>query len=345
MIDLRSDTFTAPDEDMRKAMAAAPVGDDVFGEDPTVNELEEFTAGLLGKEAALYVPSGTMSNQIALALNTRTGDEVICEADAHIYYYETAGPSIISRVQIRPVPSDRGEMPLSEIEKSIRPDIYYYPRTSLICLENTHNRHGGTILSREYISEVSELAKSRGLGLHLDGARIWNAAIATDIQPIDWAAPFDTVSVCFSKGLGAPVGSCLTGSRDKIEAGRKIRKILGGGMRQAGIIAAGALYALRENMEKLALDHENAGLFARSINESEYIDVDLSTVETNIVMFHHDPRINQDGLYKELTDAGVNVIPIGNSTIRAVFWLGITRRMAEQAAVIVKQVIEKISRR
>jgi threonine aldolase len=344
MIDLRSDTFTTPGVEMRKAMAEAPVGDDVFSEDPTVNELEQYTAGLLGKEAALYVPSGTMSNQIGLAVNTNTGDEVICEADSHIFYYETGGPSIISRVQLRTIPSQRGEMSPIEIENAIRPDIYYYPKTSLICMENTHNRHGGTVLSIDYIREVARLAENHELNMHLDGARLWNASVATDISLSEWAQYFDTVSVCFSKGLGAPVGSCLVGDKERIETGRKIRKILGGGMRQAGIIAAGALYAVRNNMELLREDHDNAKIFAEKLNESDLIEVDMATVETNIVMFRHHKSIDQNELYDELTKAGVNAIPIGNSTVRAVFYLRITKEMAVGAAEIIKDVIHNLNK-
>ncbi|HOQ48892.1 MAG TPA: threonine aldolase family protein, partial [Candidatus Kapabacteria bacterium] len=254
MIDLRSDTLTRPDEAMRQALANAEVGDDVYGEDPTANLLQERIADYFGKEAALFVPSGTMSNQLSLKVLTSPGDEIIADADAHIFYYETAAPSIVSNVQIRTIRSQFGFPDLNDIERSIRPDIYYFPRTSVICVENTHNRHGGTIAPIEYIQQLRDLANSYNIKLHLDGARIWNAIVETGIDGTSYAKYFDTISVCLSKGLGAPVGSLLISSAEYIEKARHWRKILGGGMRQVGILAAAGLYALDNNLPRLKAD-------------------------------------------------------------------------------------------
>jgi len=229
IIDLRSDTVTRPSAFMREAIASAIVGDDVYGEDPTVNKLQEKMAKLTGKEAALFVTSGTMSNQLAIKCHTQEGDEIIVEYSAHIFQYETAGGSFISRVQIYPIPGKYGMMKLQDIEDAVRPDVYYFPKTKLICLENTHNRAGGSILGYNYITDVSALAKRHGIHMHLDGARLWNASIATGISIGEYAKHFDSLSICLSKGLGAPAGSVLCGSSEFIERARKYRKILGGG--------------------------------------------------------------------------------------------------------------------
>lgn len=285
MIDLRSDTVTVPTPEMRRAMAEAVVGDDVFSEDPTVNQLQEYAADLLGKEAALFVPSGCMGNQIALAVHAKTGDEVIVEGESHIFHYETTAPSIIARVQVRCVASQKGAMTPEDVEAAIRPGAYYFPRTSVVCVENTHNRHGGTVLSLDYLKELGQVCTQHTLAYHCDGARLWNACAATGISPKDYAAPFDTLSVCLSKALGAPVGSLIVGKKEHIEVARRWRKILGGGMRQAGVIAAAGLYALQHHRQKLVEDHEHARSFARILHESGNIVVDNYPVETNIVVF------------------------------------------------------------
>lgn len=342
MIDLRSDTLTMPDEAMLKAICSAPLGDDVFGEDPTVNELEEYVSELLGKEAALFTPSGTMANQCALAALTDTGDEFIVEQDAHIYYYETAGPAIISRIQPKPIPSVFGEIDVEKIEKAIRPDIYYFPKTSLISLENTHNRHGGTVLSIEYIDKIGKFARDKGLKLHCDGARIWNACAATGIKPDRYCAPFDTVSACFSKGLGAPCGSILAGSKEIIEKALKIRKILGGGLRQGGILGGACLYAIKNNFRRLADDHENARQFAKIIAESEYIDINIDLVHTDIVMFEIPETLDPMSFEAECRNSGVSIIPFGERKIRACFYKGIDINMVKEASKIIIDVLHKL---
>jgi threonine aldolase len=236
MIDLRSDTLTVPDEGMRAAMANARVGDDVYSEDPTVEHLQERLADMFGKEAALFVPSGTMGNQICLALHASTGEEVIAEQDAHIFHYENAAASVIARAQIHRIRSTAGEMFLYDVRDAIRPSAYYYPRTAVIAVENTHNRHGGTVVSTAYLQDLRGLATEHNLPMHCDGARLWNAMVATGTSARAYGDIFDTLSVCLSKGLGAPVGSVILGTRVNIERARRWRKMLGGGMRQIEFI-------------------------------------------------------------------------------------------------------------
>jgi threonine aldolase len=342
MIDLRSDTVTMPSDEMREIMSKALVGDAVYGEDPSVNELQDFTAELLGKEAAIFLPSGTMGNQLGLKINTKAGDEVIVENDAHIYYYETAGPSIISQVQLRVIPSDSGMPDLNKIESCIRPDIYYFPKTTLICLENTHNRHGGTVIDLDYIKDVKMLADKYGIKMHLDGARLWNASVETGISMKEYSEAFDTINICLSKGLGAPIGSLLVGSKESITMALKWRKILGGGMRQAGIIAAGGLYAIKNNFDKLKDDHENAKLFGNEINKCDYIDCDLGKVQTNMVIFECINGMISSKLHDELITDGLLVHEVGDNKIRAVFHLHITKEIARTASEIVISTAKKI---
>jgi threonine aldolase len=257
-IDLRSDTITVPTPAMREAMAAAEVGDDMFGEDPTVAKLEARVAELLGKEAAMFAPSGTMVNQLALRAHTEPGDEVILDGNAHIYYYEGGAPAALAGVMCRCLPGVRGIFTAADLEAVLRPADQHFAPTRLVCLENTHNRGGGKIWPQELVREIGTLTRERGIRLHLDGARLWNAAVARGISERELAAEFDSVAVCFSKGLGAPVGSALCGSREFIQRARRFRKMFGGGMRQAGIIAAGALHALEHHRGRLAEDHANA---------------------------------------------------------------------------------------
>lgn len=335
MIDLRSDTLTVPTPEMRSYMSMAPVGDDVFGEDPTVNELQEYAAGLLGKEAALYVSSGVMGNQLAIAVNTNQGDEVIVEAESHIFVYETAAPSIISRVQLKCIASEKGMMEIDEIRNAIRPGDYYFPKTSLICLENTHNRHSGAVIDLDYIKAVGKLARDNSLKFHCDGARLWNACVARGISPAEYAEPFDTISVCLSKGLGAPVGSILAGGKKQIEAARKWRKILGGGMRQAGIIAAGGLYALRNNFDKLTETHHISRMFAEKLHDSGLVALDLNKSETNIVIFTLPEKINAYEFEDKCKSRGLLIIPFGKDMVRAVFHYQIDEKDATDAADII----------
>ena len=257
-IDLRSDTVTRPSPGMRTAMAEAEVGDDVFGEDPTVNLLQSRVAAILEKEAALFVPSGTMGNQICIKVHTQPGDEVIVERGAHVFNYETAGAAFLSSVQIHPIEGIRGVLAPEEILKAIRPRVYYMPRTRLLCVENTHNRAGGTVTSLERMRELRAVATECGLAVHLDGARLWNACAALGVPPAAFAKEADSVSVCLSKGLGAPVGSVVAGTRQFVDEARHYRKLFGGGMRQAGILAAAGLFALENHLPDLPQDHEKA---------------------------------------------------------------------------------------
>lgn len=286
IIDLRSDTVTKPSEAMRKAMYNAEVGDDVFKEDPTVNALEEYAADLLGKEAALFVSSGVMGNQVCLNVLTNPGDEVICERDSHIFNYESGSPAAISGIQLFPVDGKMGVITPEQVEPLIRPSsAYYMPRTKVIEVENTHNRGGGTIWSIENILSLKTLAKKYNLYYHLDGARIWNASVATGISVKEYASHFDSVSCCLSKGLGAPVGSIIAGTKEFIKEAYRVRKSWGGGMRQVGILAAAGLYALKNNVERLKEDHEKAQILAKAINNSEAFEIDMNSVQTNILLF------------------------------------------------------------
>jgi len=286
IIDLRSDTVTKPSDEMRKAMYEAEVGDDVYKEDPTVNELEEFTADLFGKESALFVSSGVMGNQICLNVLTQPSDEVICERSAHIFQYESGSPAALSGIQLNLVQGKKGVFTPEQIEPLIRPEsAYYMPRTRVVEIENTHNVAGGTINPIANISAMQKLTDKHGLFMHLDGARLWNASVATGIPLAEYASYFDTASVCLSKGLGAPIGSVIIGTKGFIQEAFRVRKAWGGGMRQVGIIAAGGLFAVKNNIERLAEDHENAKSLAQHLSQLSNVEIDISSVETNIVMF------------------------------------------------------------
>src|SRR3712207_6553775 len=270
MIDLRSDTVTRPTEEMRRAMFEAALGDDVFGEDPTVNRLEEYVADLLGKEAALYAPSGTMCNQIGVFVNTNRGDEVLVHEGAHAFNYEAGAPALLSGVQIRPLPGEGGIISPDTLRAAVRPENVHFPRPTLLCLENTHNTAGGKVYPLEDFAEVTAAADEMGLRVHLDGARLFNAQVATGIPAREWCEHADTVSVCSSKGLGAPVGSLLAGDGEIIREARRARKAFGGGMRQAGVIAAGSLYAFEHHTDRLAEDHERAKKLAAGLRDAGY---------------------------------------------------------------------------
>ncbi len=341
-IDLRSDTVTLPTDEMKKAMFSAELGDDVYAEDPTINKLQEKTAALFGKEAGLYVPSGSMSNQIALAINTDTGNEVIIENDAHVFYYETAAPSIISRVMLRTIPSKTGMMDIDDIKNAIRTSEYYLPKTKMICMENTHNRHCGAILDFNYLKEVKKIAIDNELTFHLDGARIWNACVATGIKPIEYGELFDTISVCLSKGMGAPVGSVLLGTKKDMEKALKWRKILGGGMRQAGILAAAGIYAIDNNFERLAEDHLNAKDFANLLQNIDGLKVDLAKVQTNMVFIDIDKSIKLSDFMESLKINGIKIGATGPNTLRAVFHLNISKEDALKSAEIIIDTIKKM---
>ena len=282
-IDLRSDTVTVATPAMRRAMAEALVGDDVYGEDPTVRRLEEMAAERVGKQAALFVPTGTMGNSVAVMTHTRRGDEIIVDASAHLYDAEVGGLAVLSNVQARTLHSRRGRLDPAEVADAIRPEDVHFARTGLLCLENPHNAAGGTAAGPEYIEELCMLAHDRGLPVHLDGARLFNAAVALGVNARDLAAPADSVMFCLSKGLGAPVGSLLTGTADFIREARRHRKMLGGGMRQAGHLAAAGIVALEQMVDRLAEDHENARLLAESLADLPGLCIDLEAVQTNMV--------------------------------------------------------------
>ncbi|MDZ7337074.1 MAG: low-specificity L-threonine aldolase [candidate division KSB1 bacterium] len=331
-VDLRSDTVTKPTPGMREAMANAEVGDDVFGEDPTVNRLQEEVAELLGKEAALFVPSGTMSNQIAMKCHTLPGDEVILERDSHSFHYEGGGPAMLSGVQLHPLPGVRGVITAEQVAAAVRPADHHYPRTRLVCIENTHNRAGGTIFPLQTIREIRQVADRFGLRMHLDGARLWNAAVATGISEREYAAHFDSVSVCLSKGLGAPVGSLLAGSREFIDLAHRYRKIFGGGMRQVGILAAAGLYALAHHRQRVAEDHRRARRLAEALAEIPGLGVDLASVQTNMVFVD----VGQTGMEAPQVVAavraqGVLCLALGPSVIRLVTHLDVDDAGVERA--------------
>lgn len=339
MIDLRSDTVTQPTPAMRLAMANAEVGDDVLGDDPTVHALETYVAELLGKEAAVYMPSGTMTNQVALRLHTEPGDEVVLESEAHIYYYEGGGPAALSGVMCRLVQGDRGVFTADQLKQALRPVDVHFPRTKLVCLENTHNRGGGKIFPLSEIEAIAKVCRAQDLKLHLDGARFWNACVAARISEADYARPFDTVSVCFSKGLGAPVGSALAGTAAQMQRARRFRKMFGGGMRQAGIVAAGALYALQHHRARLQEDHDHAQQLAMGLQQIDGISINPADVQTNIVVFHT-TDLPALVLVDRLLERGVAVLAVGTNSIRAVTNLMVTHPQIEQTLEIVAEAMK-----
>lgn len=316
VIDLRSDTVTKPSPGMRRAMAEAEVGDDVYGEDPTVARLEATVAALLGKEAALFVPSGVMGNQIALKLHTRPGDEVLVAEQSHLFHYESGAPALISGVQLRPLPHRLGWLTPEAVRAAVRGGHDWEPRTALVCLENTVNRAGGVVHPANLTEAVAAEARAHGLRLHLDGARLWNAAVATGASEAALAAPFDTVNVCLSKGLGAPVGSVLAGPAEAIREARRWRKLLGGGMRQAGVLAAAGLYALEHHRADLARDHAHARLLADAMAATGAFRIDPQTVQTNIVMAETVGCAAEEALAR-LARHGVRLAAFGPTTVRA----------------------------
>lgn len=340
MIDLRSDTVTRPSEAMRKAMYEAEVGDDVFKEDPTVNKLEEYAAELLGKEAALFVSSGVMGNQLCLNVLTQPGDEVICEKDCHIFNYESGSPAKLSGIQLHPIEGRGGAITAEQVEPLIRPEsAYYMPRTRVIEIENTHNRAGGTIIDLDVIKNLSSLANKYNLFFHLDGARIWNASVATGISVKEYASYFGSVSCCLSKGLGAPVGSMIAGTKDFIREAYRVRKSWGGGMRQVGILAAAGLYALQNNIERLKEDHEKAKLFASAISQNSSLEIDLSAVQTNIVIFKP-KKISVELAVEKCRHEGL-LLSVGKiDSLRAITHLDVSKTDIIKAIEILKRVFK-----
>ena len=334
-IDLRSDTVTKPSRLMLEAMMSAEVGDDVFGEDPTVNKFQLRISEMFGKEAALFVPSGTMGNEICIKVHTEPGDEIIVDEDSHIFVYETAAPSLLSGVQMKTISSNKGVITVEQLKKALRPKAYYLPRTKLICIENTHGRSGGSIFPLDGIKKIRVLAKNENIKVHLDGARLWNACVATGIQPREYAQYFDSISVCFSKGLGAPVGSIIIGDMEFIENARRYRKIFGGGMRQAGILAAAALYALEHNIERLNEDHQKARYFTSQLSKLKQLSLDISSVQTNMVIIETERAgKSQTEILSLLKSKGILLTPEHLSAIRAVMHLDVSMDDVRQAVSV-----------
>ena len=340
-VDLRSDTVTRPSAAMREAMARAEVGDDVYSEDPTVNALQARVAALLGKEAALYVPSGTMANQIALSVHTRPGDEVLVSQGAHCMVFESGAGGALSGLQFGVIGDRRGHFTAADVAERINPDNHHFAPTTLVAVENTHNRGGGSIFPQREILAIAEVARARGLGLHLDGARLWNAAVATGRSEKELAAPFDTVSVCLSKGLGAPVGSLVAGSKALVHRAHRRRKMLGGGMRQAGVLAAAGLYALDHHVARLAEDHANARRFAEPLARTPGVLLDLAGVETNIVIWDLAPEVPMDAaaFVARARAQGLLVNAVAARRLRAVTHLDVDAQACTTAAEIAAAVL------
>ena len=339
-IDLRSDTVTRPTPAMREAMATAEVGDDVYGEDPTVNRLEARAAEIFGREAGLFVPTGTMGNQIAIRLHTEHGQEVICESRSHVLDWEMAMTAAFSGCQPRTVTGHRGILTWAEIQPAIAAKIYYRAQTGLICLENTHNMAGGTVTPLATLQEIWAGAHAAGLPVHLDGARVFNAAAALGLPVADLTSGFDTVMFCLSKGLGAPVGSMLVGSREAIDRARIHRKALGGGMRQAGILAAAGLIALEQMPARLGDDYANARLLAEAVSRhAEKAEIDLPSVQTNIVIFRLKDRGDAAAFCGRLKQAGVLASAIGPDAVRFVTHFDVDHAACQAAAACIEELL------
>lgn len=342
VVDLRSDTVTRPSLAMRAAMAEAEVGDDVFGDDPTINRLQAKVAALLGKEAALYVPSGSMANQASIRAHTQPGDEIIAHADSHIYHYEAGAPAALSGCSLRLLPGDRGLYQADDVRAAIRSTDSHFAQSRLIVVENTHNRGGGSVWPIDGIAAIRTVADEFQLKMHLDGARLMNACAATGIAPSEYARHFDTVSMCFSKGLGAPVGSAVAGSKEIIGRVHRYRKMFGGAMRQGGIIAAGALYALEHNVARLTDDHKNAKHLASAIADMSGVAIDIRTVETNILYFDVDGGRGSAGeLCATLHAKGVWVIPVGPQRVRAVTHLDVSNEDVDYAIGVLSKELDR----
>ena len=345
IVDLRSDTVTLPTPAMREAMYRAELGDDVYGEDPTVNRLEEMSAERLGKEAALFVVSGTMGNLVSLLTHCGRGDELIMGHKAHTFLYEAGGVSALGGIHVHTVPNlPSGMLDPVDVEEAVRGSNIHYPRSKVICLENTHNRCGGTVLSVEQMATIKGIAERHGLAVHLDGARIFNAAVALGIEAKEIAAEADSVQFCFSKGLAAPVGSAICGSADFIKEALRNRKIVGGGMRQAGVIAAAAIVALEEMVDRLLEDHENARILAEGLAEIDGFELDPASVQTNIVIFGLSaPSIQVDDVVRELAAEGVKLNAIDKGHFRAVTHYGIVRGDIDAALAASRKVMKNLA--
>jgi threonine aldolase len=337
MTDLRSDTFTKPSPAMLEAMMKAHVGDDVFGEDPTVNALEAFTASIFGMEAGLFCPSGTMTNQVAIKCHTQPGDEVICDKSSHVYIYEGGGIAFNSGCQVKPLEGERGRIKAGQIPEAINPDDIHKARTSLVTLENTANRGGGSCYDITEIQKIKEVCQENNLKLHLDGARLFNALVAREEKTGQYGELFDSISICLSKGLGAPVGSVLIGKADFIKNARRVRKVFGGGMRQAGYLAAAGLYAMENNIDRLSIDHAHAHQIAEALISKEFIGKILP-VETNIVIFEiigdrYTPKSFCDYLAKD----NILCLPVSATQVRMVTHLDVSRQMVQDLVSLLEQ--------
>ncbi len=339
VIDLRSDTVTRPTAKMRAAMAAAEVGDDVYGEDPTVNRLEARAAEVFGREAAVFVPTGSMGNQVAIRLHTEHGLEVVCEARAHVLDWEMGMAAAFSGCTLRPVLAERGVLSWELVRAAIFQDVHFHVSTGLICIENTHNMAGGTVMPVAVAREICAGAHGLGLPVHLDGARIFNAAMALGVGVRELTAGFDTVMFCLSKGLGAPVGSMLVGSAEAMERARHFRKALGGGMRQAGVLAAAGMIALEEMPARLGEDHSNARLLAEAVARHDVVEIDMATVQTNIVIFRLRGGGDAEAFCAALKQRGVLASGIGPRAVRFVTHFDVSREDCEQAAQVVGEVL------
>lgn len=334
--DFRSDTVTRPTKEMKAFMLNAPVGDDVFQEDPTVNELERFAADYFGKEAALYCSSGTQTNQIAINVHCKPGDEIICSKDAHIYFYEGGGIAKNSGSSVHLLPGNRGRINAEDIQNGIKdPNNPHYPLTTLVSIEDTMNRGGGAIYDFDEIKAIRKVCLENNLPLHLDGARVFNALIENGISPKEYAAQFDSISICLSKGLGAPVGSVLIGNKDFIHRARRTRKVMGGGMRQAGIIAAGGLFALQNNIERLKQDHQNAQQLGKIMNQLNWVEKILP-VETNIVVAQLSKNIDIEEIISKCAEKEVHFMAFGEQKIRLVTHLDVASNNIEYANSVFK---------
>lgn len=335
IIDLRSDTFTKPSAEMLQYMMDAPVGDDVFGEDPTVNELEKLCTTIFGMEAALYCPTGTMTNQIAIKCHTQPGDEIICEKLSHVYIYEGGGIAFNSGCQVKTIEGTRGLIVDTDVVDNINPDDVHKARTSLVCLENTANRGGGSCYDFEEIVNIKAVCKQHNLKLHLDGARLFNAMVAKKENPLLYGEVFDSISICLSKGLGTPIGSVLLGKADFITKARRVRKVFGGGMRQAGYMAAAGVYALHNNVHRLKEDHNNAKYIAEELLQKEFVGK-MMPVETNIIIFEILGENGATAFCEKMKHYDVLCLPISKTQVRMVTHLGVTNEMVEKLIQLIK---------
>lgn len=335
IIDLRSDTTTKPTKGMMDAMMSAELGDDVFGEDPTVNALEAKTAALFGKEAALFCPTGTMTNQVAIKILTQPQHELICDKTAHVYNYEGAGIAFHSGVSVRTVNGDRGRISPKDVLENINPGNDNYPVTSVVSLENTCNKGGGSFYTIKQIEEIHRVTKENNLSLHLDGARIFNALTETGDQATDYGKLFDTISVCLSKGLGAPVGSVLVASKDNIKKAKRIRRVMGGGMRQAGVLAAAGIYALDHHVGRLKEDHRRAKILGGQIKQLTFLE-EMLPVDSNIIVFKLNDKMKSEDFLKQLAANNIKAVPFGKQIVRMVTHLDFTDDMLDTVLKVLK---------